>query len=287
MSTKVTLLLRGLLVLDARENAEEGRVGILQTRPRNHDLIIQVTRKPPSGPPRPDRPIERGQIKDSLLLDIVEPDNRKIRIRNNRRVNRKDRSSNPDSFYWFVDLERADEMYADPVGTFEDQLRPLLTFNSGELYTAQISDNFLNVFDPPFPLPREFGHVAVTLGIDFVSKSAVFKNGNHTVIDSEAEPGFTYTIELTHDAKDHPSIVTDANFYHTALGSNIPLFERKLFLSVSALRVLEEKLEQADKGDEELVDQLRSLIELLRRRKPAAGPEAACFSAFLSKTSIP
>ena len=257
--TNVRLLLRGLLVLSAREGQTTGKVGVLGTSPPGHKLTIVVQKIPPVGPP-PD-PVNVDPIQNTLSLNVVsaEPN---ITIRNKNPVNRLEAPANQDSFNWFVDLERSSEFYRFPIGADSDEFRPILTFNSGQLFTHALSDNFLLVQKGIFASYRPFGRVAVTIGIDFLTAfSAVFKNGAGTVFDSSTEPGIDYRIEITHDAARHPpGPVSDANHYYRALGSGIPLDQRFLFMSIP---------EGEDVGG------------------PPAGPEAACYSAYLSQTDIP
>lgn len=257
--TNVRLLLRGLLVLSAREGQSTGKVGVLRTAPPGHGVTIVVHKIPPNGP-APD-PINLNPIHDALSLNIIsaEPN---ITIRNKNPVNRIQAPANQDSFNWFVDLERGSELYRFPIGANNNEFRPILTFNSGQLFTVPpLSDNFLLVQRGIFSSYQTFGRVAIRIGVDFLTAfSAVFKNGANTIFDSTAEPGTDYRIEITNDAAQHPAgPVSDANFYYRALGSGIPLEQRILFMSIP-------------QGDEV--------------GGPPAGPEAACFPAYLGQTDI-
>jgi hypothetical protein len=159
-------------------------------------------------------------------------------------------------------LERSSELYPFPIGSNSNEFRSILTFNSGQLFTfPPLSENFLLVQRGIFSNYQNFGYVAITIGVDFLTAhSAVFKNGATTVFDSLTEPGTDYLIEITHDAEVHPAgPVTDANHYYRALGSGIPLEQRILFMSIPV-------------GDDV--------------GGPPAGPEAACYPAYLSQTEI-
>jgi hypothetical protein len=283
--TKVTLLVKGLLVLSAQEGQQVGKVGIPKRHPGNHDLTIRVTRQPPTGGVQVDPPIPRGQIQNLLDLDIINPTVPRITIRNKARVARKDPPQNTDSFNWFVDLERPEEMYREPIGVIAGELMPVLEFNSGELYTVQpLSRNFLLVQRGLFSIPEPLGRVAITIGIDFTSERAVFRNGSRPVFDSADQPGTNYMIELTHDPKHHPAIVTDANYYNTALGPDIAFHERILFMSLNEVQLLRDRLERAaGERDNALRAALENLIRILDK---FAGPEAACFPAYLSKSNL-
>ncbi len=47
--TNVRLLLKGLLVLSAKEGQPTGKVGILKTSPQGHELTIVIRKIPPVG----------------------------------------------------------------------------------------------------------------------------------------------------------------------------------------------------------------------------------------------
>lgn len=259
--TNVRLLLKGLLVLIAKEGQPTGKVGILRTSPPGHDLTIVIRTIPPVGTPPPLRTLPRAQINDALSLNVViaEPN---ITIRNKNPVIRTALPANQDSINWFVDLERASELYRFPVGPNREEFRPVLTFNGGQLFTAALSETPLLVQRGIFASYQTFGKVAVTLGIDFITTSqAVLKNGNTTIFDSTTEPGTDYVITITHDAAVHPpgGPVTDANNYYRGLGTGIPLEQRFLFMSIRPPA-------PAPVGGP---------------ASPPVGPEAACFPAYL------
>ena len=256
--TNVRLILRGLLVLSAREGQSTGKVGVLRTAPPGHAVTIVVHKIPPNGPAP--EPINLHPIHDALSLNVLSAQPN-ITIRNKNPVNRIQAPANQDSFNWFVDLERVSELYTFPIGANKNEFRPILTFNSGQLFTDRVSHNFLLVQRGIFSYYQTFGRVAIKIGVDFLTaSSAVFKNGANTIFDSAAEPGTDYRIEITNDAAQHPAgPVSDANHYYRALGTGIPLEQRILFMSIP---------EDEDVGG------------------PPAGPEAACFPAYLGQTDI-
>lgn len=263
--TNVRLLLKGLLVLTAKEGQPIGKVGILKTSPPGHDLTIVINKLPPGGggPPAPIT-LNRPQINDALSLNIVSAQPN-ITIRNKNAVNRNALPANQDSFNWFVDLERPSELYRFPVGVNIEEFRPILTFNGGQLFTFALSETPLLVQRGIFASYQTFGKVAVTLGVDFLTTSqAVFKNGNATVFDSAAEPGTDYVITITNDAAVHGGgPVTDANNYYRALGTGIPLEQRFLFMSIRPAAPVP-----------------------VGGPAPPVGPEAACFPAYLGQSDL-
>jgi hypothetical protein len=263
--TNVRLLLKGLLVLTAKEGQPTGKVGILKTSPAGHDLTIVIRKIPPAGPSPPARTINRPQINDALSLNVVsaEPN---ITIRNKNPVNRNAPPANRDSINWFVDLERPAELYRFPVGVNSEEFRPVLTFNSGQLFTFALSETPLLVQKGIFASYQTFGVVAITLGIDFLTTvQTVFKNGAETVFDSATEPGTDYVVTITNDAAVHPGgPITDANNYYRALGTGIPLEQRFLFMSIRPPA-------PAPVGGAPL---------------PPVGPEAACFPAYLGQSEL-
>jgi hypothetical protein len=285
MPTNVTLLLRGLLVLAAREGQTTGKVGILKAPPQGHELTIAISEHPPTGPDPDPITLTRRQIMDTLLLSIENDAQPTITIPNKKPVNRLAHPTEEDSFRWVVDLERAGELYDFSIGANRSELMPILTFNSGQLFAADLSESFLLVQEGIFSPYRDFGRVALAIGIRFPSATrAVFKNGDVPLFDSETSPGTDYVIEITHDAPEHPSVVTDANNYYKALGAGIPVEQKILFMSLAYPRILRERFEKAQRdNNKELADTINSLIEKLGH---PAGPEAACFAAYLGRTEL-
>jgi hypothetical protein len=278
-------------VLFAKEGQETGKVGILKTHPSDHDLTITVTKHPAGGNPQRQTPIPRGQIGNVLTLDIINPTQRTITIRNRRQVNRKKDLSQPpdepDSIKWFLDLERAGEMYPTAIGANQAELVPLLTFNSGELFTAgPLSQDFLLVQKGLFSPLGDFGRVALTIGIDFIAEQAIFLNSASPdpVFNSQPEPNTDYTIEIVHDAPNHGHIVTDANFYYSAVGQNIPLNQLILFTSLNVRTLLENMRQEAFREEDKAL--AASIENILRKLGPQVGPEAACFPAHMSQTNL-
>ena len=263
--TNVRLLLKGLLVLTAKEGQPTGKVGILKTSPPGHDLTIVIRKIPPVGLEPPLITLPRPQINDALSLNVIiaEPN---ITIRNKNAVHRNEPPTNHDSFNWFVDLEKPSELYRFPVGVNSEEFRPVLTFNGGQLFTFALSETELLVQKGIFGAYKTFGKVAVTLGVDFITTSqAVFKNGSAVVFDSATEPGTDYVITITNDAAVHPGgPVTDANHYYRALGTGIPLEQRLLFMSIRPPG-------PASAGGPPV---------------PPVGPEAACFPAYLGQSEL-
>lgn len=292
MATRVRLLLRGLLVLLAKENQPTGKVGFLRNHPGNHDLTIKVAKFPAGGGTQEGPVIERADIRNVLTLDIINPIRPNITIRNTRPVNRKkdlsEQPDEPDSIRWFLDFEREGETYSTPIGANQAEFVPLLTFNSGELFTAgPLSQDFLLVQRGIFRNFEDFGRVALTLGVDFISENARLLNDAAPIFNSVDEPGTDYTIEIVHDGSSPGHIVTDANFYYSALGGaigpTIPLNQIILFMSINIRTQLENMLERAViEEDKKLAAAIR---DILAKLGPRVGPEAACFPAYLSKTN--
>lgn len=292
MPSNVKLLLRGLLVLVAKEGQREGKIGVLRTFPPRHDLTITITRTPPIvGVPNPFI-LRRGQIRDSLRLEIEPASNPNITIRNNSPVTRTlpPTAANANSFCWFVDLE-GPEFYDRRIGVDMTGFSSILTFNSGELHTdVPPNESILQVKKPPSSVYVPLGRVALTIGIDFNGATkAVFKNGGNEEFNSTTEQVTDYKIELTHDAPPpHSGVVEDANFYYTALGTAIPESDRILFQSVNASQVLRERLDIArqskDKNLEKALEDAIAIVE--RSALDPVGPEAACFTAYLSRTDL-
>src|SRR5947209_8719536 len=140
MPTNVRLLLRGLLVLAAKPGNPTGKVGILKSPASGHTLTITIKKQPPTGPVPPDIVLNRPQIMDALALEIDNAAQPNIIIRNNSPVVRTQSiPTQTDSFGWFVDLERQSELYKFSIGSNPDELVPMLTFNSGQLFAMALS----------------------------------------------------------------------------------------------------------------------------------------------------
>jgi hypothetical protein len=288
MPTNVTLLLKGSLVLFAKEGQQMGSVRILKDPPPKHVLSIGFQKQPPGGTWEPELPIPVSPINNDLRVTIYNSINPNITLRK-KDVNigdRMDTSIAPDSFKWFVDLENS-ELYGSSIGVKGNKFEQVLTFNSGELFNdARRGDN--PSYNPLLVQHginqnyKPFGFVAIRFGINFSTNDrAVFTNGGGIVFDSAQYPaGTNFKIHLNHDATEHPMLVTDANHYYKAVGAGIPPEEKKLFASIKQNAVFNDLLRASDRvGDE----QLRALLERLSE-KPPAGPEAACFPAYMSRT---
>lgn len=286
MPSDVRLLLKGLLVLSAKVGQGNGKVAVIKNHPQNHDLLIRVTKSTGGNP------IERrrNQIQDLLSLNITNATTQLNTTPNTNPVDRKTMLPNPPeptSFRWFVDLERPTELYKSSIGADSDELGPILEFNSGgQLLTAEVSRDFLKVQRGILANYEDFGRVALTLEVRFPgTTSAILMNGSRDeLFNSNSEPNTNYKVEIIHDATTHGQIVTDANFYYTALGAGIDDKKRILFMSISQRRQLADQLKEAELiGDKELE---KALKELLSRLGPPIGPEAACFPAYISQTNF-
>jgi hypothetical protein len=284
MPTNVTLILKGSLALFAKEGRPNGSVRILRVPPPNHVLTVKYQVQPPGGVFGND--IDVTPIQDELRLDVQNPSNANITLRDrNANIDRMQAPTHQDSFKWFVDFENA-ELYDNPIGVKKSAFKQVLTFNSGELFNDADRDNpSYNVLLCQRGINanyQAFGFVAIRIGV-LVSMAdrVVFTNGGTVVFDSaQAQPGTKYKIKLINDATTHPGIVTDANHYYKAIGLGIPPDERILFASIKEDETLRAMLKAAKlKGDESRVTELEKL-----RLDPPAGPEAACFPAYFSKT---
>jgi hypothetical protein len=161
-----------------------------------------------------------------------------------------------DSFEWAVSLE-GPQFYNRPIGAKEDGFHPLLTFDSGELYTSKVSESMLQRLDPGDSDFHDFGFVAVEIGIFIPLSSrlqATFKNGFQHVFTSRLDRFYEITIDNGPVHK--PSgTATDAETYYEddAIGGRLDDDEKIHFQSH--------------------VDPHR------------AGPEAACFVSYLNRSN--
>jgi len=266
MPTTVTLLLKGSLVLFAKEGQPTGSVRILKAPPPNHVLTVTYQRLPPNSDPEEEFPV--SPVEDNLSITVNNPLTPTITLRDkNAKIDRKQPPLNQDSFRWFVDLENS-ELYDGSIGVKKSAFKQVLTFNSGNLFN-DVNEDADNPSYNPLLIQKgneanyqEFGFVSIRIGILFSANgSIVFTNGNgpNPIFDSSKDPaGTNYIIRLTNDLDEnhtHPVLVTDANHYYKAVGSTIPLEERILFASIT----------ETDGG-------------------PPVGPEACCFPAYISRT---
>lgn len=291
MPTNVTLLLKGSLVLSAKKGQPTGTVAILRQPPPRHVLKIQYRVQPPGGVFGP--LINVPLIQDALSVEVQNSAHPNITLRDEAAtINRLQAPTNQDSYKWFVDLENS-ELYGSTIGAIKDAFKQFLTFNSGELFTPTrgISYNKLQVQRGSNSDYETFGFVAGTIGVEFsLADKVVFKNGGVPVFDSsDPPPGTNYRIELENDAPPNSIIVADANHYYKAVGSGIPQERKILFASVVEDQRLKIMLQHYLEG---LLEEARSagdrthiaVLEKLLRETPPAGPEAACFPAYLSRT---
>lgn len=289
MPTNVTLFLKGSLVLFAKEGQPAGSVRILREPPPNHTLTINFREQPPGG--TFGDPIAVSPVQDALRLEVQNTAHPNITLRDRDAVIDRKTRTHLGSARWFVDLENR-ELYDRPIGVDPVGFKQVLTFNSGELF------NDVSQGDSPSTSPlliqkginanyEEFGFVAVRIGIAFTgAQRVVFTNGGGLVFDSAQKPdGTNFEISLDHDARAHPQpIITDANHYYKAVGSGIPHDKRTFFASVKAKVNLLIRLDEAkSRRDSALVAELEAL---LAGPGVPAGPEAACFPAYLGRSEL-
>jgi len=298
MPTTLTLFLKGSLVLFAKKDQPTGKVAILRVPPPRHELKISYSIKPPQG--GFGMPQDVQNIKDALSIEVTNPAQENITLRKeNSQINRHDGSGEQDSFEWFVDLEN-EELYGniiDHIGANKGKFKQVLTFNSGELFSGSpITYNRLFVQRGSEAEYEEFGYVAGLFGVLFSGDRIVFKNGpsqQDIVFDSlTIDPGTEFKIELVVDAVPHSRIVADANHYYKAVGAGIDDETRILFASIVENDEIQNEVQHQiqllfndalQKGDKALSDSLKRILE----DGPPAGPEAACFPAYLSRTELP
>jgi hypothetical protein len=155
-----------------------------------------------------------------------------------------------------VDFEN-DELYGTEIGVRKSAFDPILTFRNAELFTKYVSKKPLFIQRGLYD-HRRFGFVAVEIGaqvsLDQANSKASFFNDNELIFESAADTN--YEIIVDNDAPAHSEIITDANHYYKAVGLTLSEDSRIHFMSV------------ADKETER------------------AGPEAACFTAFLGESQL-
>jgi hypothetical protein len=153
-----------------------------------------------------------------------------------------------------VDLENL-ELYGDTIGAKKSGFSPILTFTNGDLFTFFVSKGPLFTQRGLFSTTKKFGFVGNAIGVDFrldqADSTAIFRNGGQAIPIPDATQN--WEIEINNDAAVHSGIVTDANNYYKAVGLDLAEQQRILFMSV------------AQGGG-------------------PAGPEAACFTGFMSKS---
>ena len=259
MPPTVTLIIRGLIAVFVNPQKTLCTVGVLEDSPPDHKLSI-IFRKPNAGGEMEEyERLEPPNIAYNLELDVQKISQDQITF---RKVMKIDRQSDPtaeniDSFSWVVDLENL-ELYGRKIRARRSGFTPILTFTNGELFAFQISKNKLFTQRGIFST-KKFGFVGNVIGAEFVldtaESTAVFRNGIEEI--SIPDPAQSWEIEINNDAEEHPfpAIITDANHYYKAVGLQLSEQERILFSSIAQ-----------DPGG------------------PPIGPEAACFSGFMSKS---
>ena len=289
-TSKVTMVLDGLIVLAAKLGDDNGEVGVLKFHPF-HDFNIHVKKFFTNGTTAE---FNVQQISDELKLEIAPP--RKITARDATEVKRLEHPSDHfESIKWFVDLEDGKEFYKPGLQAKRTEFKPIIKFNGGELYTAEpVNDSILEVFRGLTLNAERIGRVALKLGIEFANAtSAVFRNDPHDpIFDSNKDGvGTNYTIQVSNNRKAHGGTSMDADLYYSALGADIDLDKRITFRSVSnRISQLEESRDEIhsqserhpefEKKQQETLDKLHALGD------QRAGPEAACFPAYLSQSKL-
>jgi hypothetical protein len=251
---KVKLTLKGLIAVFVKPDRTECTVGVLSDVPTGHTLKI-IFKKPGTTGMEEYKRLEPPNIANNLHLDVQNISQNRVSLRKwpifvNRRVDPT--LENQDSFSWAVDLENQ-ELYNGLIGARKSAFNPILTFTNGDLCTRLTSRNQLFTVRGIFSV-SPFGFVANIIGADFPldqppNSTAVFLNGTEPI--TIPNPNEDWEIEINNDAAAHSGIVTDANHYYKAVGLGLTEAQRFLFMSNSA-------------------------------GGGPAGPEAACFSAFLN-----
>jgi hypothetical protein len=284
----ITLLIKGLVAIFVNEAETECTVGILKDPPPRHDLMIIFSRGPVGGALEEFKVLNRPQIKDTLRLDVQNTSEPKLTFRKKNIVINREvdpvGDADKDSFEWFVDLEN-EELYDHEIGASKDGFKQILTFNKGELFTAETSSNPLLIQRGSFGEYEPFGFVAITIGVkislDQANSSAAFLNGGTDVLGYK--PNTDYQIAIIHERMDqHPMLVNDANHYYKAVGSGVPVAERFLFLSINEEAVLKAMRERNREDRDEKDAKEEAMVDDYLR----AGPEAACFSAYFSDSNL-
>jgi len=298
MPTTLTLFLKGSLVLFAKKDQRFGKVAILRVPPPRHELKISYSTKPPQG--GFGLPQDVQDIRDALSIEVTNPAQEHITLRKEHSpIDRHSGSGEQDSVEWFVDLEN-EHLYGNimtTIGANKGRFKQILTFESGELFTGfPITYNRLFVQRGSEAEYEEFGYVAGLIGVLFSADNIVFKKGpsqQDVVFDSSTfDPGTEFRIDLVVDALPHSRIVADANQYYKAVGTGIDDETRILFASIVEQDEIQNEVQHQiqllfddalRKGDKALSDSLKRILD----DGPPAGPEAACFPAYLSRTELP
>jgi hypothetical protein len=251
----IEIILKGLLAIFANPKRKQAAIGLLKRTHHQHKLEVKVTEIDASGTPKD---ISPHALKDPLKLTLTPPQG--ISFRNpNMTINRMKHppTGDPteDSFAWAVAIEGAD-FYRKEIGALKAGFKPFLIFDSGELYTSEISQTVLERKDPGASSFTDFGFVAVEIGVHIplnqMGVKAVLTNGNDPRPIFESKPNTRYEIHIDRGPKHQPTgVVTDAEDYYLdkAIGGKLNDSGKIHFQS--------------------------------HPKKDKAGPEAACFLVFL------
>lgn len=255
----IEITLTGLLAVFADPLKTPARVGFLKRTHHQHKLELKVTEIDINGT---ETVISPHTLKDPLELRVTPPQG--ITLRNEgmaiKRMTRP-QAGDPtvDSFAWAVNLEGQD-FYRKPIGATKAAFKPFFIFNSGELYTCEISQTILQRKDPGSQF-EDFGYVAVVIGVHIplsqAGVKAVLTNGNDPRPVFESKPNTRYEICVDRGPVHRlRGVVTDAEDYYLdkAIGADLNDGEKIHF--------------QSGTDDNK------------------AGPEAACFLASI-RTSNP
>ena len=289
-TSNVTMILDGLIVLAAKLGEDNGEAGVLKFHPF-HEFKIHVTKFFTNGTTNE---FDVQQISNELNL-VIDPA-RKITARDATPVKRLVHPSDHfESIKWFVDLEDGKEFYKPGLTAKRNEFKPIIKFNGGELYTAEpVNDSILEVFRGLTLNAERIGRVALKLGIDFSNVTrAVFRNDPHDpIFDSNKDgAGTNYTIVVSNNRPEHMGMSMDADLYYTAVGTDIGLDKRITFRSVSnRMRQLQDSIDEIHSQSERHAEfekkQQETLDKLDATGDKRAGPEAACFPAYLSQSKL-
>jgi hypothetical protein len=283
MSGTITIKYSGLIATFVSPTRDQCILGILSHHPPGHtvDFEIETLRATGSAltPVTLTGPLDLTTTNTTqtgiTLIDSGSP------------IDRRDKTQRLNSFNWIVDLDNPHEFYPSPLGADKSGFAYLFTLNTGDISTVDISSDVLWAQRGMYADYEQIGYVAVSLKIvirlDKPESSAILLHGGQPILTSE--PDTSYNIKIVHDAPTHPPIVTDANYYYTAVGAGIREVDRIRFLSTStygSIVTATKKFEGTPLGEE-----FRSLLTKIYVDSPPTGPEAACFPPFLGGSYPP
>lgn len=238
--SKITLALKGLMVLFTNK-PNECTIGLLDQTPDWHNKKIEIQQFI-DGEYKPQRTYVNGAVTGTFKLEVVNTIDTGFRQRfPDERIDRFEGPSSAEqneTIRWLIDFER-DFFPPPPIGARKEGFASFVVVDNGEIFTQKISTNHLQYKRGNSDLWVHFGRVAVELGIDISldrpESKAFFQKDGQTLFEFVPGPNYQVVIERT-ETSHPPNLGSDADYYFTAIGTQLRPEEQLSFRSFPPLK---------------------------------------------------